>query len=137
MPKSIVSDRGSTFTSFFWNEFFKLQGVNLSYSSAYYSQSDGQTEAMNKCLEHFLRFFLGDKPRLWFEWYNTTFHASTELTLYAAIYEVPCTRLQAYIPRLSPNQVVEELLKTQEQILDTLKNNLVVSHERMKLYFDK
>lgn len=31
-PKTIVSDKGSTFTSLFWRELFKLQGVNLSYS---------------------------------------------------------------------------------------------------------
>lgn len=41
LPKIIVSDRDSTFTSSFWREIFKLQGVNLSYSSAYYPQSDG------------------------------------------------------------------------------------------------
>lgn len=53
MSKSIVYDKGSTFTSSFWREFCKLQGVNLSYSLAYNPQSDGQTEAVNKCLEHF------------------------------------------------------------------------------------
>lgn len=36
MPKSIVSSRGSTFTSSFWRELFKLQGVNISYSAAYH-----------------------------------------------------------------------------------------------------
>lgn len=30
MPKSIVSDRGSTFINSFSKEFFKLQGVNVS-----------------------------------------------------------------------------------------------------------
>lgn len=42
MLKGIVSDRVSTITSTFWRELFKLQGVNLSYFSAYQPQSDGK-----------------------------------------------------------------------------------------------
>ncbi|KAG6629183.1 hypothetical protein CIPAW_14G066800 [Carya illinoinensis] len=61
MPHNIVYDRGATFTSLFWKELFKLQGVTLSYSFAYHPQSDEQTEVVNKCLEHFMRGFTGDK----------------------------------------------------------------------------
>lgn len=68
MPNNIISYRGSTFTSYFWNELFKLQSVTLSYSFAYHPQSDGQIESFNKCLEHFLRCFIGDKRRFWFNW---------------------------------------------------------------------
>ena len=36
MPKTIVSDRGSIFTTHFWQELFKLQGTELAMSSAYH-----------------------------------------------------------------------------------------------------
>ncbi|KAF5465390.1 hypothetical protein F2P56_015403 [Juglans regia] len=112
MPKSIISDRGSTFLSSFWKEFFKLQGVNLlAYSSAYHPQSDGQTEAVNKCLEQFLRFF--------------------------SVYGVPPTPLRDYVPGLSSNHVVEELLKSHEHILDILKTNMLLAQKRMKFQYDK
>ncbi|XP_041009433.1 uncharacterized protein K02A2.6-like [Juglans microcarpa x Juglans regia] len=143
LPKTIVSDYGSIFTSSFWKELFRLQGVNLSYSSAYHPQSDGQTEAVNKCLEHFLRSFSGDKPKLWVDWlslaewwYNPTFHTSTKLTPFEVVYRVPPTRLQAYIPGLT-NQIVDQLLQTREQILLTLKSNLSLAQDRMKFYYDK
>ena len=35
-PNSIVSDRDATFTSNFWSELFKLQGVDLAMSIAYH-----------------------------------------------------------------------------------------------------
>ncbi|KAF5452257.1 hypothetical protein F2P56_027277 [Juglans regia] len=112
MPQSIVSDRGATLTSPFWKELFKLQEVTFSYSSAYHPQSEGQTEAVNKFLEHFLRSFPGDEPR-------------------------PPTKLQSYIPSLTANQVIEEVLKTKYQILSTLKLNFSASQERMKFQDDK
>ena len=63
MPKSIVSDRDKVFTSIFWQHLFKLQGTTLAMSSAYHPQTDDQTEAVNKCLEMFLRCYTFENPR--------------------------------------------------------------------------
>lgn len=43
MPTSIVCDRDNTFTSAFWIELFRIQGVAFNYSSAYHPQIDRQT----------------------------------------------------------------------------------------------
>jgi hypothetical protein len=65
MPTSIVSDRDATFTSTFWQELFKLQGMQLNMSTTYHPQMDGQKEFMNKCLETYLHSFSLDKPHQW------------------------------------------------------------------------
>ncbi|WVZ13293.1 hypothetical protein V8G54_017823 [Vigna mungo] len=44
MPKSIVSDRDPLFLSKFWQELFKASGTQLRMSSAYYPDSDEQSE---------------------------------------------------------------------------------------------
>lgn len=44
MPKTIVSDRDSIFTSQFSKELFKLQETELHYSTTYHPQSNGQTK---------------------------------------------------------------------------------------------
>ena len=41
IPQNIVSDRDSTFTSKFWTEIFKVQGVFLAFSTAYHLESNG------------------------------------------------------------------------------------------------
>ena len=55
MPTSIVSDRDPIFTSHFWQELMKLQGIQLAMPLAYHPQTDGQTKVVNKSLKHYLR----------------------------------------------------------------------------------
>ena len=68
MPLSIVNDRDFVFTSKFWSELMRLQGVVLAISSSYHPQFEGQTEVVNKSLEHYLRAFVADRPHSWVEW---------------------------------------------------------------------
>lgn len=46
-PDTIILDRGPQFISAFWSEFTRILGIKLKLSTAYYSQTDGQTEIMN------------------------------------------------------------------------------------------
>ncbi|WVZ60757.1 hypothetical protein U9M48_010738 [Paspalum notatum var. saurae] len=55
VPKKIVSDRGTQFTSHFWKRLHESMGTKLNFSSAYHPQTDGQTERTNQILEDMLR----------------------------------------------------------------------------------
>jgi hypothetical protein len=63
MPTVIISDRDKIFTSNLWKELFALAKVNLSMSSAYHPQSDGQSERVNQCVETYLRCFVSSVPK--------------------------------------------------------------------------
>ena len=43
VPKKIVTDRGSVFTSAFWRNLHKSLGSQLEFSTAYHPQTRGQT----------------------------------------------------------------------------------------------
>ena len=51
----INSDRGSLFTSHFWESFQTPMGTHLSFSTAFHPQSSGQVERVNQILEDMLR----------------------------------------------------------------------------------
>jgi IS30 family transposase len=45
--KNIISDRGTQFTSHFWQQLHEALGTHLKFSSSYHPQTDGQTERTN------------------------------------------------------------------------------------------
>src|SRR5271169_188234 len=55
IPDSIVSDRGSIFTSQFWTALSKALNLKKRLSTAFHPQTDGQTERMNQTVEQYLR----------------------------------------------------------------------------------
>jgi hypothetical protein len=55
VPKKIVSNRGTQFTSMFWEKLHESMDTKLNFSSAYHPQTDGQTERVNQVLEDMLR----------------------------------------------------------------------------------
>jgi len=54
VPKKIISDRGSQFTSRFWEQLHDSLDTKLRFSTAYHPQTDGKTERTNQVLEDML-----------------------------------------------------------------------------------
>ncbi|KAI2665952.1 Transposon Tf2-9 polyprotein [Labeo rohita] len=57
IPEDIVSDRGPQFTSRVWHAFCKQLNINVSLTSGYHPQSNGQAERLNQELTRFLRTY--------------------------------------------------------------------------------
>jgi hypothetical protein len=94
IPRKIVSDRGTQFTSKFWKGLQQAMGTKLDFSTAYHPQSDGQTERVNKILEDLLRACVLTLDRDWesslsyaeFS-YNNSHQASIKMSPFEALYE--------------------------------------------------
>ncbi|GJU51136.1 putative reverse transcriptase domain-containing protein [Tanacetum coccineum] len=54
IPLSIICDRDGRFTSNFWKSFQKALGTNISMSTAYHPETDGQSERTIQTLEDML-----------------------------------------------------------------------------------
>jgi hypothetical protein len=144
MPHSIVSDCDPTFTSNFWKELFKIQGTELHLSTTYHPQTDVQTEIVNKCLETYMRCFSLEKQNQWAQWlplvewwYNTSYHTTTCMTPFEAVYGQKPPSVLSYLPGASKVQAVDLTLIAREAILRTLKENLVMAQNRMKQQEDQ
>lgn len=128
MPNSNVFDRDKTFTSKFWRKMFKHQGVDLAFSTTYHSQINGQFEVINKVLKNYLKCFVGERPKdwaLWISlaewWYNTTTHASTQMTSFEAFYSYLPHKLLSYTLNASQVEAVGLTLRNREHIQQLLK----------------
>ena len=87
LPSNIISDRDPRFTSLFWKSLWKQLGTQLSMSTAFHPQSDGQTERQNRTLEQSLRAYTDYKQDDWDEHlslielaHNNSIQASTGYT---------------------------------------------------------
>jgi transposase InsO family protein len=65
VPKKIVSDRGTQFTSRFWERLHEALHTQLCFSSAYQPQTDGQIERVNQIPEDMLRACASQYGRSW------------------------------------------------------------------------
>ncbi len=57
LPEDIVSDWGPQFTSQVWSAFLRHLNVNISLTSGYHPQSNGQSERLNQEVIRFLRSY--------------------------------------------------------------------------------
>jgi hypothetical protein len=65
MPKEIVSDRDTEFTSIFWKSLMAGFETKLLFSTSYHPQTDEKIERVNQILEDMLRMHVMHQPRKW------------------------------------------------------------------------
>jgi hypothetical protein len=144
MPHYIVSNHDPTFTTNFWQELFKIQGIQLHLSTNYHHQTDGQMEVVNKCLETYLRFFAlknQNQVAQWLPraewWYNTSYDIAIHMTPFEVVYGKKPPSLLSYLPGVSKVQAIDQMLTVQEAIICTLKDNLVMAQNCMNKQEDQ
>ncbi|GKA67132.1 putative reverse transcriptase domain-containing protein [Tanacetum coccineum] len=123
MPISIISDRDSLFTSRFWQSMQEALRTRLDMSTAYYPQTDGQSELTIQTLEDMLRACVLDFRGSWdvhlplveFS-YNNSYHSSVRCAPFEALYGRKCR---------SPIMWAE------------IKDRLKAARDRQKSYVDK
>jgi hypothetical protein len=97
VPKKIVSDQGTQFTSRFWKRLHESMDTKLNFSSAYSPQIDGQTDRTNQVLEDKLRACALKHGRSWDKSlpyaefsYNNSYQASLKMAPFEALYGRTC-----------------------------------------------
>ena len=65
LPKQIISDQDSLFTSHFWKKLHTLLNIEPHLSSTFHPQTDGATEHANKTMMQMLRQCVSLKQKDW------------------------------------------------------------------------
>ncbi|WMV23990.1 hypothetical protein MTR67_017375 [Solanum verrucosum] len=142
-PCSIFTERDRRFLHSFWQEINRLQGTSFAMSTVYHSQTDGQSEALNKCVEKYLRCFVVDVPIEWVAmlpqaeyWYNTSYQSSAGMTPFQALCGREPPIVAHYILRSTSSYLVEAYLVQRDEVLTLLKQNLSKAQVLMKKFAD-
>ena len=95
LPRSIVSDRDTRFTSTFWKALWGMLGCELRMSTAFHPQTDGVTERDIRTVQETLRAYVSERQDDWdlrlaqAEYvYNNGVHAATQFTPFYLNYGV-------------------------------------------------
>ena len=97
VPKSIISDRDSRFTSKFWKSIQNTLGTRLKFSTAFHLQADEQSEHTIQTLGDKLRAYALDFQGTWDKYlplaefyYSNSYHSSISTAPYETLYERKC-----------------------------------------------
>jgi hypothetical protein len=97
VSKKIVSDRGTQFTSKFWERLHETLDTQLHFSSAYHPQTNGQIERVNQILEDMLRACALHYGRSWDKnlsyakfSYNNSYQESLKMAPFEMLYGRRC-----------------------------------------------
>ena len=90
---SIISDRGTQFTSRFWRNFQNGLGTQVKLNTTFHSQTDGEAEPTIHTLEDILRACVIDFKGNWDDHlpliefsYNNSYHSSISIDPFEALY---------------------------------------------------
>jgi transposase InsO family protein len=94
VPKKIILDRGTQFTSKFWEKIHESVDTKLRFSLAYHLYTDDQTERTNQILDDMLRACALKYGKSWDKslpyakfLYNNSYQTSIEMAPFEALYE--------------------------------------------------
>jgi hypothetical protein len=96
MPKEIVFDRDTKFTSNFWKPLMVGTETKLLFSIAYHPQTNGQMERVNQILEDMLIMHVMHQPKKWEDFlplvefaYNNGYQESLKMIPFEVLYGRP------------------------------------------------
>ena len=143
VPVSIVSDRDPRFTSRFWPNLQAALVTCLHFSTAFPSQTDGQSKRTIQMLEDMLRACVMEFKGSWdthlalMEFtYNNSYQTSIEMAPFEALYCRKCRTLVCWDEVGERRLVGPELVQVTSKKVKVVRDNLKTARDRQRIYAD-
>jgi len=143
LPDSIISDRGPQFAAGIMKELNQMLGINTKLSTAFYPQTDGQTERMNQELEQYLGMFIDHRQEQWPEWlgmaefaYNNKVHTGTKVSPFQANHKQN-PRMGFELRKKGRYEEAERFAERMKKVQEEAKAVLQKAQKDMKQYADR
>ena len=143
VPISIISDRGTQFTSRFWRALQEALGTRVDLSTAFHPQTDGQSERTIQILEDMLRACVMDFGGGWERYlplaefaYNNSYQASIQMAPYEALYGRKCRSPIGWFEVGESQLLGPELVQEASEKVKLIRERLLAAQSRQKAYAD-
>ena len=143
VPRKVVSDRGTQFTSKFWRQLHESLGTRLEFSTAFHPQTDGQTERVNQISEDMLRACALDYGSSWDDnlpyaefSYNNSYQASLKTAPFEVLYGRKCRTLLMWDEVGERQFFGPDLIRDVEEKVKLIRDRLRIAQSRQKGYAD-
>ena len=144
VPLEINLDRGSLFTSRFWESFQQAMGTHLSFSTAYHPQSSGQVERVNQILEDMLRACVISFGKKWEESlpyaefsYNNSYQASLKMAPFEVLYGRKCRTPLNWSETGERPLFGPDIIQHAEEQVHIVREHLKTAQSRQKSNYDR
>jgi len=143
LPKRVVSDRRPQFIALFTKELYRLLGIQISSSTAWYPQMDGQTERVNQELNQFLCLFINVWQDNWYDLlpivefqHNNHVHSATQQPLF--LLDTGRIPHMGFELRQDPSslEMVNEFTKRMESATEEAKSMIHKAQEDITRYYN-
>jgi hypothetical protein len=143
VPKKIMSDKGTQFTSMFWERLHETLDTQLRFSSTYHPQTNGHTERVNHILEDMLRACALQYGRSWDKClsfaefsYNNNYQESLKMAPFDMLYGRRCRTLLFWSEARERKVFGPDILQEVKKQVRMVREKLRVAQSRQKSYTD-
>jgi hypothetical protein len=146
-PTGIVSDRDSRITSQFWSDVCYHSIVKRKLSTAFHPQTNGQSEALNRIVEGYLRAFTSLEQMNWAGLlptatfaYNNSFNHTTKMSPFKAMYGYDPdfhVDVEDNVPGGRTAPAAKDRVRKLHELREALQRQSAQAHAAQARYYDQ
>ena len=151
LPTTLISDKGTAFTSNVMREVAGVLGITLKHATTKHAQTIGLLERSHASIKQALKIETGERRSLWPKYvsiavlnYNTSYHASIgcepSRVFHGRIpYNILDIKLGIRPQKIPPpdSQIAQDVLEQTETIFQDVRKNAMQAYIKYKAYYDR
>ena len=151
LPTTLISDKGTAFTSHVIKEVAGVLGVNLKHATTKHAQTIGLLERSHASIKKALKIETGERRSLWHKYiniavlnYNSSYHTSIDCEPSRVFHNrISYSILDLNLgirPQQQPiptSQIAQDILEQTEMIHQDVRKNTMQAYIKYKAYYDK
>ena len=151
LPTTLISDKGTAFTSHVIKEVAGVLGITLKHATTKHAQTIGLLERSHASIKQALKIETGERRSLWHKYinfavlnYNTSYHTSIGCEPSRVFHgRIPYNILDLKLgirpqhQTIPTSQIVQDILEQTEMIHQDVRKNTMQAYIKYKAYYDK